>query len=291
MNYYLQTFILIFINTEYMKALALNLNFRKLKSISFDLTGTIFIHKEPIVETYAEAAVWAKLKNSPTPEELKPAFKQAFKENSLNNAYFSTSQDSSSSREWWKDTIKRTLELCDRNYSEADFNRYFRRIYQHFGSPNGYEILPDALDFLNFLSKEYPDICLGITSNTPLRSIETVLPMLGLHKRFKYFVSCQEVRAEKPSREIFEETYQQATYWCDNNLKKDELLHIGDNLAADFCGAKAFGFQALLLDRSENPRVNVYQDWLKAPDYSNKSVQDIENSTVKNFLDIKKCFL
>ena len=30
---------------------------------------------------------------------------------------------------------------------------------------------------------------------------------------------------------------------------------------ADYCGARAFGFQALHLDRSDNARVTVYQDW------------------------------
>jgi FMN phosphatase YigB (HAD superfamily) len=28
-------------------------------------------------------------------------------------------------------------------------------------------------------------------------------------------------------------------------LEKDQILHIGDSLAADYCGAKAFGFQVL----------------------------------------------
>jgi len=40
-------------------------------------------------------------------------------------------------------------------------------------------------------------------------------------------------------------------------LKK--VLHIGDNLATDYCGARAAGFQALLLDRSDDARVVAYQ--------------------------------
>ena len=38
-----------------------------------------------------------------------------------------------------------------------------------------------------------------------------------------------------------------------------QILHIGDNLAADFCGARRAGFQSLNLDRSGNSRVTVYQ--------------------------------
>ena len=37
------------------------------------------------------------------------------------------------------------LALCGRSgYTDAEFERYFRRVYQHFGSPSGYEVLDDA---------------------------------------------------------------------------------------------------------------------------------------------------
>jgi len=36
------------------------------------------------------------------------------------------------------------LCLCGRYYTEREFERYFRRIYQHFGSIDGYEPLEDA---------------------------------------------------------------------------------------------------------------------------------------------------
>ena len=49
----------------------------RIKAISLDVTGTLLVHRYPIMETYAAAAVWAKLPNPPTAEELKPAFKKA----------------------------------------------------------------------------------------------------------------------------------------------------------------------------------------------------------------------
>jgi len=57
-------------------------------------------------------------------------------------------------------------------------------------------------------------------------------------------------------------------------------------MAADFCGARRFEFQSLLLDRSNNPRVTVYQDWLEAPDYPGKTPLDIEQGTVTDLLQI-----
>ena len=61
--------------------------------------------------------------------------------------------------------------------------------------------------------------------------------------------------------------------------------HIGDSYAADYCGAKRFGFQALLLDRSDNPSVVAYQDWLEAPDYEGKTVEEVQGNTITS-LDV-----
>jgi len=61
-----------------MKISLSKLDIKKIKVISFDVTGTLLVHKEPIMKTYAEAALWARLDNPPTEFELKPAFKKAY---------------------------------------------------------------------------------------------------------------------------------------------------------------------------------------------------------------------
>jgi len=239
------------------------------------------------METYADAATWARLPNPPSASELKPAFKKAYYENLISKPCFRNDPNLYSARTWWIGTVKRTLELCGRTYTETEFNRFFRRVYQHYGSLEGYELLPDAIPFLDYLGKR-TDLTLGITTNTPSRTLETVVPMLGLHNYFSWFVCCQDVGAEKPSKEIFDEAFMQAKFWSGEDLKRSEILHIGDNLASDLAGAKAAGFQALLLDRSENPRVNVYQDWLVAPEYPGKSEGDINKCTVKSLGAVQK---
>ena len=74
---------------------------------------------------------------------------------------------------------------------------------------------------------------------------------------------------EKPGKEIFDTAFEAAQFWSPG-IQRHEILHIGDSLESDYCGARAAGFQALLLDRSDNPRVTQYQDWLDAPDYPGK---------------------
>jgi len=116
-------------------------------------------------------------------------------------------------------------------------------VYISISAPKGYRVLEDAQHLLTSLETSN-SILLGITSNTPIRHIETVLPMLDIHDHFSWFICSQEVKHEKPSREIFDASYQQAKYWIPD-LEKDEVLHIGDSYACDYCGAKRYGFQAL----------------------------------------------
>ena len=62
--------------------------------------------------------------------------------------------------------------------------------------------------------KEKPNnLLLGITSNTPIRHMESHLPMLeSLHDRFSWFTCSQEVGHEKPSREIFDDAFENAKF-------------------------------------------------------------------------------
>lgn len=124
------------------------------KAISFDVTGTIMVHREPIMKTYADAAVWAQLPNPPTEAELKPAFKAAYKgelvkevvvlwwppisppqlpESLLASPCFGGGGETRNTRKWWTSTVKKALALCEtpRQYTDAEFDRFFRRVYQH----------------------------------------------------------------------------------------------------------------------------------------------------------------
>ena len=259
----------------------------KIRAISFDVTGTLLATKEPVVKSYHDAAIWAKLPDPPTQDELKKAFKIAFKERSIESPCFG-GVEGISGREWWQTTIRRVLLHCkdgdEDYYTEDEFQRYFRRVYQHFGSPAGYMVLDDAQSLLDSIraSADQSNLLLGITSNTPTRHMESVLPMLdSFHDNFSWFTCSQQVGHEKPSKEIFQDAYDQAKFWLDDpNLTKDSILHIGDSYICDYCGAKAFGFQALMLDRSNHPSVTAYQDWLEAPDYEGKSLEDVEQNTI-----------
>lgn len=263
-----------------------NNNKSRIKAISFDVTGTLLATREPVIQSYYNAAIWAKLPNPPTQSELKEGFKIAFKERCIESPCFG-GVEGISGRNWWRATVSRVLHHSGRpDYTSEEFDRYFRRVYQHFGSPAGYMVLEDAEILLSCLKSSSPDILLGITSNTPTRHMESVLPMLdSLHDNFSWFTCSQDVKFEKPAREIFDHAYEQAKFWVPD-IKPQEILHIGDSYECDYCGAKAVGFQALLLDRSNNPSITTYQDWLDGPDYPGKSLQDVEQNTITSLEEV-----
>ena len=263
---------------------------QRIKAVSFDVTGTLMVHRFPIMDTYARCAAEARLcSDPPTSSELKPAFRQAYKE--ILTKYPCFGSKSTSEREWWRKTVLRAVELTGKTgYTDRDFERFFRRVYQHYGGLDGYEVLDDTLPLLDFLKKAGVDN-IGVTTNTPLRTIETVLPMMGLSDQMRFFTCCQDVGHEKPAPEIFAESFEQICFESGQVLDKKEVLHIGDSFAADYCGARAFGFSSLFLDRSNNSRVTVYQDWLEAPPYEGKSDADIRKHTVSSLREVQTLFV
>ncbi len=83
---------------------------------------------------------------------------------------------------------------------------------------------------------------LNLSSNTGFIEGNTIAVTLKQLKIAEYFVFCifsDEIEASKPSAAFFEKVYEKVT------VRKDEVLHVGDNYKADFEGALSYGFKAL----------------------------------------------
>jgi putative hydrolase of the HAD superfamily len=165
-------------------------------------------------------------------------------------------------REWWKATVAATFAKAIPDQSpltQVQIDMLFRRIYQEFACPETYMLLPDAARFFEKFKNivkgsesSSPLITLGITTNAPLRTVETILPLLNCHRNFDWSVTAEDVAREKPHRDIFAKALEMARM-KDPSIKPDEVLHIGDHFVNDYCGAKSFGFKALYLDRDSTP--------------------------------------
>ena len=224
----------------------------KVKVITLDVTGTLLLHKQAVAQAYAECIEWAEIPAPPPLSEVNKAFRDAYKHALQMYPCFGHSTNMPT-RDWWKTMAADFLVRCHVTMTKTEFDRFFTRLYQHYGCQRGYEILPDATDLLNWVRKLREDgkkrYYLGIITNTDCRTIDTVLPMLGLHDHFEFFVCCREIGVEKPDAGIYNEAYLRAQTRIPG-IKREEILHIGDNFTTDFCGARAAGFQAFFLGKN-----------------------------------------
>jgi len=90
---------------------------------------------------------------------------------------------------------------------------------------------------------------MSILSNTAFIKGSTLRKLLGhynLERFFSFQIYSDEAGFSKPNHKIFEQAYQQKLSE-DPEVQKKEILHVGDNIIADYNGALDFGFDAFLL--------------------------------------------
>lgn len=114
----------------------------------------------------------------------------------------------------------------------------------------------DTLEVLDRLSQHYT---LAITSNTGFvngAEMRPALNALGLLKFFSVQIFSNEVGINKPQPLIFKKMLRAA------DSKPDEALHVGDNLVADYEGARAAGIQAIHTPDPSAPLGTILAEYL-----------------------------
>ena len=108
-----------------------------------------------------------------------------------------------------------------------------------------YEVFPDATQFLQRLVPERQEgkLKVGTTSNYDKRIVKMV-KSLDLSAYFDFITYSEESKFCKPQKEIFEDAIRMSGLI---NLEANEVLHIGDDLDKDYCGARKMGWNALLM--------------------------------------------
>jgi putative hydrolase of the HAD superfamily len=89
---------------------------------------------------------------------------------------------------------------------------------------------------------------MNILSNTGFikgYTLRKIIADYGLEQYFSFQIYSDEVGFSKPNHKIYQLVYDQIN--SSNEITKKEVLHIGDNIVADYNGAKNFGFDAYLL--------------------------------------------
>ncbi|MEG0529114.1 MAG: HAD family hydrolase [Bacilli bacterium] len=103
--------------------------------------------------------------------------------------------------------------------------------------------IPSILEKITDLGKTA-----NILSNTAFihgNSLREVLKSLNLEQYFTFMIFSDEVGVSKPNIKIFEYLYENTQKI--KQLEKSKIIHVGDNIKADYEGALKFGFDAKLV--------------------------------------------
>lgn len=89
---------------------------------------------------------------------------------------------------------------------------------------------------------------MNILSNTGFikgHTLRKIIEYYQLNQYFDFQIYSDEIGFSKPNHKTFQLVYEQIN--SSKQLIKKQVLHIGDNIVADYNGAKNFGFEAYLL--------------------------------------------
>jgi len=199
----------------------------RIKAVSFDVGGTLIDPWPSVGHIYADVASKYGIRTV-SPEELNRRFARAW----------NTRRGFDYSRKDWAALVDQTFAgLTPTPPSRA----FFDELWARFDQPDAWRIYDDVWPTINTLRER--GFKLAIISNWDQR-LRPLLARLGLSQHFDTIVISIELGARKPSREIFRNAA------LNLDLPPDAILHVGDNPDEDLAGARAAGFDAVLLDRS-----------------------------------------
>lgn len=208
-------------------AVAVNLNGRKIRAVTFDVGHTLIEPRDSVGNVYAEIAA-RHGRPGLFPAELDQRFLKVLQ---ARGGAVNTRKD-------WEEIVDDTFAgLIAPPPSET----FFPELFERFARASEWRIYDDVLSTLVGLAQR--GIRLGIISNWDDR-LRPLLAALGLASHFEVTMISAEFGSSKPAREIFDSTAQLL------GLPPAEILHVGDNWSADVEGARAAGFQACQIARN-----------------------------------------
>lgn len=219
------------------------------KLITFDVTGTLLKFRMPVGQQYAKVGSSFGLKADPDllQKNFKIFYKQMIKDHPNFGQVTGLGWES-----WWKQlvtlTFKNSLLGIDIDTSKMD--DISSRLIDVYKTSEGWELESGAVELLDFLKVR--NIHLGVISNYDSR-LEGILKDLKIMKYFNFIVASYEVKFQKPDKNIFKFVEQ-----MNNNLKPNEVLHVGDSVELDFLGAQNAGWNAILIHKDIGSLKKMY---------------------------------
>ncbi|CDO91795.1 unnamed protein product [Kluyveromyces dobzhanskii CBS 2104] len=217
------------------------------KIITFDAYNTLYCIKKPVMEQYC--IVGSKYGIKANPEELTQRFPEVF--NNIRRKYPLYGKHSDiTAEQWWEYLIRDMFRPLDLP------NKMVEEILLRFEGNGAYTVYSDVRELLETIKKKYPDVCLGIISNTDPIVIK-LLENLELKKYFEGNIYLSyDLELKKPDAKLF---YHAVSDMLKRNFNQNQgasleevkpfVWHIGDEEKTDLGGALQAGINGVLVDR------------------------------------------
>jgi putative hydrolase of the HAD superfamily len=209
-----------------------------LKAIFFDGAGTLIHLPKSVGYHYALVGTRVGLKLEVA--ALDRAFTECWEQMPPRPAIEGPREDDD--KGWWRDLVHQVLDKVAPRTSELDRDALFEVAYSHFAEAGVWELYPEVIEILQTLR---PHFELAVVSNFDGR-LRMILEQLGVSQLFSHFFLSSELGADKPDPLI----YRRAVKF--SRLEPNEVLHVGDDPARDWEGAKAAGLSIFRLERPKN---------------------------------------
>lgn len=205
-------------------------------AISFDAGGTLIRLRRSPGAVYAEAAArhgWTVEMN-----RVEAAFREIWKKRAPRPV--APGPREAEDRLWWREIASETVRRCN---APAAFplDPWFDEVFTFYGTAAAWECFPDVLPTLERLARRYR---LVVLSNFDLR-LQQVFDELDLTRFFTDLLPSSQLGAEKPQPEAFSRMLEHC------GLESSTVLHVGDEPAADWDGARKAGLSVFELRRPE----------------------------------------
>jgi putative hydrolase of the HAD superfamily len=215
------------------------MNLAHIEAVLFDAVGTLIRARQPIAATYyelgrrhgfelAEAEVAARCRRAIARQDALDAERHAWR------------TDEAREHRRWRDIVD---DIFAETGMPAPREALFEDLWNRFALPETWATFDDAGGTIPPLIER--GLTVGLVSNfdARLEVIARQLPPLDLCQRL--FISSR-IGFRKPSANFFRAVSTQL------GIGGDRLLMVGDDPANDYGGARAAGWNAILIDRESN---------------------------------------
>lgn len=142
--------------------------------------------------------------------------------------------------------ILNSLDVALEKIDKEKLQEFYLETEQLFLENKPELIYKDIKEQFESIKKEH--ITMSILSNTGFikgQTLRKILRHYEIEEYFSFQIYSDECHFSKPNNSIFERVFSEVNK--DKKILKSEILHVGDNIIADYRGAKKFGFNTHLI--------------------------------------------